>query len=242
MKKVLAVIPSRYDASRFPGKPLALINGREMILRVIDRAVTCKKVNDVLVATDDERIIRAVENAGFKAVMTQKTHVSGTDRIAEAAQNSDAGIIVNIQGDEPLLDPPSVDRAIEVVQSDESLDVSTLATPIKDLAAFNNPNVVKVVFDDAMNALYFSRAPIPHNRDGSPSQAMFKHLGLYVYRREFLIKFSRMKPSILEKTEMLEQLRILQNGVKIRVVLTEKDGVGVDTQDDLKRAEALLNE
>jgi 3-deoxy-manno-octulosonate cytidylyltransferase (CMP-KDO synthetase) len=241
MNKVLAVIPSRYDATRFPGKPLALIKGKEMILRVVERALSCGKVDDVLVATDDERILKVVEKAGFKGVMTMKTHASGTDRIAEASKNSDAGIIVNVQGDEPLLDPPSVDAAIDAVLSDGSLDVSTLATPITDEAVFANPNVVKVVFDNFMNAMYFSRAPIPYNRDGSPSRQMFKHLGLYVYRREFLINFSRMRQSVLEKTEMLEQLRILQNGTKIRVVLTEKDGVGVDTPDDLKRAEALLN-
>ncbi len=241
MSRVLAVIPSRHDATRFPGKPLALINGREMILRVAERAARCKKIDDVLVAADDERILRVVENGGFKGVMTSRSHASGTDRVAEAARNSDAEIVVNIQGDEPLMDPPSVDRAIEALLSDATLEASTLATPISDLAAFNDPNVVKVVFDDFHNALYFSRAPIPHNRDGRPSPPMYKHLGLYVYRREFLIKFSRMKPGVLEKTEMLEQLRILQHGVKIRVVPTDKDSVGVDTPDDLKRAEAMLN-
>ncbi len=241
MSRVLAVIPSRHDATRFPGKPLALINGREMILRVAERAARCKKVDDVLVAADDERILRVVRNGGFKGVMTSGAHASGTDRVAEAAGNSDAEIVVNMQGDEPLMDPPSVDRAIDALLSDAALQVSTLATPIGDLVAFNDPNVVKVVFDDFHNALYFSRAPIPHNRDGRPSPPMFKHLGLYVYRREFLIKFSRMKPGVLEKTEMLEQLRILQNGVKIRVVPTDKDSVGVDTPDDLKRAEAMLN-
>lgn len=241
MSRVLAVIPSRHDATRFPGKPLALINGREMILRVAERAAQCKKVDDVLVAADDERILRVVRNGGFKGVMTSAAHASGTDRVAEAAGNGDAEIVVNIQGDEPLMDPPSVDLAIEALLSDPTLNVSTLATPIGDLAAFNDPNVVKVVFDDFNDALYFSRAPIPHNRDGRPSPPMFKHLGLYVYRREFLIRFSRMKPGILEKTEMLEQLRILQNGVKIRVVPTDKDSVGVDTPDDLKRAEAMLD-
>jgi 3-deoxy-manno-octulosonate cytidylyltransferase (CMP-KDO synthetase) len=241
MKKVLAVIPARYESSRFPGKPLALIKGKEMILRVAERAAKCKKVDEFIVATDDERIRAVVEKSGFKAVITAKTHASGTDRIAEAAKGSNAEIIVNIQGDEPMMDTPSIDRAIDALLVDDSLNVATLAVPLKNMATFGDPNVVKVVFDYFGNAMYFSRAPIPHNRDGGSQHEIYKHLGLYVYRKNFLIKFSLMEQSSLEKTELLEQLRILQNGVKIRVVISEKDSMGVDTPEDLKKVEALID-
>ncbi|MBI3795271.1 MAG: 3-deoxy-manno-octulosonate cytidylyltransferase [Nitrospinae bacterium] len=241
MSKVLAVIPSRYGATRFPGKPLALINGREMILRVLDNAAKCKLIDDMLVATDDERILNVVTKAGFKAVMTKPDHASGTDRIAEAVTNRDEEILVNIQGDEPTIDPASVDKAVQALLSDDALNVSTLATPIKDMETYRNPNAVKVVFDKRGDALYFSRSPIPYSRDGSPPKEMFKHLGLYVYRRKFLVEFSGMEQGTLEKTEMLEQLRILQNGVKIRVVVTAKDCVGIDSPEDLKKAEAIIN-
>ncbi len=239
--RVLAIIPARYASTRFPGKPLALLNGKEIILHVAARARQCKTVDDAVVATDDQRIFDVVVKCGFKAVMTRADHVCGTDRIAEAAGKSDAEIIVNIQGDEPMIDTPSVDRAVQALLDDPALDVATLAVPITRDEEFENPNAVKVVMDNRGNALYFSRAPIPYNRGKAENYPRHKHLGLYVYRKAFLIKFSRMEPGILEQTEQLEQLRILQNGVNIRVIVTGQDSIGIDTPEDLKRAEALAH-
>ena len=241
MNNVLAVIPARYESTRFPGKPLALLKGRAIILHVAARARKCRRVDDVIVATDDERIRAVVETAGYRAVMTAKNHACGTDRITEAVANTDARIIVNIQGDEPMIDPPSVDRAVEALLNDPALNVATLAVPITDIEEFHNPNTVKTVMDNNGMALYFSRSPIPYRRGAMEKFPLFKHLGLYVYRREFLLQFSRMEQGILEMTEQLEQLRILQNGIGIKVVITDKDSIGIDTPEDLKRAEALLD-
>ncbi len=239
MSRVLAVIPARYASTRFPGKPLALLKGKEIILHVAARAAQCKTVDAALVATDDQRIYDVVTKAGFQAVMTRADHVCGTDRIAEAAAGSDAEIIVNIQGDEPLIDTGSVDRAVQALLDDATLNVATLAVPIATEEEFQNPNAVKVVMDNKGNALYFSRSPIPYNRGKLENFPMHKHLGLYVYRRSFLLEFSGMEPGILEQTEQLEQLRILQNGERIRVIVTGRDSIGIDTPEDLKRAEAL---
>lgn len=241
MSRVLAVIPSRYASTRFPGKPLALLKGTPMIVHVARRARRCKTVDAAIVATDDKRIYDCVTAAGFEAVMTSADHPSGTDRIAEAARAREEGIIVNIQGDEPMIDTESVDRAVGALLADPSLNVATLATPIRSAEEFGDPNAVKVVMDNAGRALYFSRSPIPHNRGKLAAPPMYKHLGLYVYTRAFLIKFASMEPSPLERTEQLEQLRILQNGERIQVVVTERDSVGIDTPADLARAEGLLD-
>ncbi len=240
-QRVLAVIPARYASTRFPGKPLALLKGKEIILHVAARARQCKTVDDAVVATDDQRIFDVVVKGGFKAVMTRPDHVCGTDRIAEVAAGSDADIIVNIQGDEPMIDTVSVDRAVQALLDDSALNVATLAVPITHDDEFNNPNAVKVVMDYRGNALYFSRAPIPYNRGKLEKISRHKHLGLYVYRRAFLLKFSLMEPGILEQAEQLEQLRILQNGVNIRVIVTGKDSIGIDTPEDLERAEGLTH-
>ncbi len=240
-QRVLAVIPARYASTRFPGKPLALLKGKEIILHVAARASQCKTVDDAVVATDDQRIFDVVAKAGFKAVMTRPDHVCGTDRIAEVAAASDADIIVNIQGDEPMIDTVSVDRAVRALLDDPALNVATLAVPITHDDEFNNPNAVKVVMDNRGNALYFSRAPIPCNRGKPGNFPRHKHLGLYVYRKAFLLKFSLMEPGTLEQAEQLEQLRILQNGVNIRVIVTGKDSIGIDTPEDLERAEALAH-
>lgn len=239
--RVLAIIPARYASTRFPGKALALLKGKEVILHVAARAQLCKTVDEAVVATDDRRIFDVVVNGGFKAVMTRPDHVCGTDRIAEAAEKSDAGIIVNIQGDEPMIDTVSVDRAVQALLDDPALDVATLAVPITHDVEFEDPNAVKVVMDNRGNALYFSRSPIPYNRGKLADPPRHKHLGLYVYRKAFLLKFSRMEPGTLEQAEQLEQLRILQNGVNIRVIVTGKDSIGIDTPEDLKRAEALAH-
>ena len=240
MVDVAAVIPARYGSTRLEGKVLADLRGKPVIVRVIEQARRCRRVDGVVVATDDERVLRAVKDAGCDAVMTSPDHKSGTDRIAEVAAGLDADIIVNIQGDEPMIDPESVDNAVKALLDDPSLNVSTLAVPISDPEEIKNPNVVKVVTDNRGMALYFSRAPIPFDRDGKNGGAL-KHLGLYVYRRSFLLKYAAFEPTELEMRERLEQLRILQNGFGIKVVAANRDSTGIDTPDDLKRAEALFD-
>ncbi|MFQ5431150.1 MAG: 3-deoxy-manno-octulosonate cytidylyltransferase [Nitrospinota bacterium] len=237
----LAVIPARYGSTRFEGKALAPLNGKPVILHVVEQANRCALVDNVLVATDDERILKAVESAGCRALMTSPAHPSGTDRVAEAAMQSDAEIIVNIQGDEPMIDPDSVDSAVKALSDDPTLNVSTLGLPISDPAEIEDPNVVKVVTDGNGMALYFSRAAIPYNRAGKKQPPVMKHLGLYVYRRAFLLEYAALKPTELEMTERLEQLRILEHGFGIKVVAANRDSIGIDTPEDLKKAEALLN-
>ena len=239
--KVLAVIPARYGSTRFDGKALAPLKGKAVILHVVEQAKKCALVDDVLVATDDERILKVVESAGFRAVMTSPDHASGTDRVAEAAIQSDAQIIVNIQGDEPMIDPGSVDAAVKALLDDPALNVSTLGLPINDPAEIEDPNVVKVVTGGNGMALYFSRAVIPYHRAGGKQPSVMKHLGLYVYRRAFLLEYAVLKPTELEMTERLEQLRILEHGFGIKVVTARRDSIGIDTEEDLKKAEALLD-
>lgn len=239
--RVLAVIPARYGSSRFEGKALAPLNGKPVILHVVEQANKCALIDTVLVATDDERILKAVESAGYRALMTSPAHLSGTDRVAEAAKQSDAEIIVNIQGDEPMIDPESIDSAVKALLDDSTLNMSTLGLPVSDPAEIENPNVVKVVTDGKGMALYFSRAPIPYNRAGAERPPVMKHLGLYVYRREFLLEYADLKPTELEMTERLEQLRVLEHGFGIKVVTANRDSIGIDTPEDLKKAEALLN-
>jgi len=196
----------------------------------------------VVVATDDERIVGAVERFGGEAVMTDPHHPSGTDRVAEAARLIGAGIVVNLQGDEPLIDPRVVGAAIEPLLADPSLDMASLYTRIHDARDWRDPNVVKVVCAQNGDALYFSRAPIPHPREGGEPAILplFKHLGLYVYRNDFLQHLSRLSPSPLEQVERLEQLRVLEAGYRIRMVETADDSIGVDTQSDLDRVRALV--
>ena len=239
--RVLAVIPARYGSTRFEGKALAELNGKPVILHVVEQANKCALVDDVLVATDDERILKVVESAGFRALMTGADHLSGTDRVAEAAKKSDAQIIVNVQGDEPMIDPDSIDSAVKELIDDPALNVSTLGLPITDPVEIKNPNVVKVVTDKSGMALYFSRSAIPHSAGGGKRPGVMKHLGLYVYRRSFLLEYAVLKPTELEMTERLEQLRILEHGFGIKVVTANRDSIGIDTEEDLKKAEALLN-
>ncbi len=241
MARVLAVIPARYDSKRFKGKLLVPLKGKPVIVRVLEQARKCRLIDEIVVATDDERILAEVEKAGGSAVMTSVEHASGTDRIAEVAEKSSADIIVNIQGDEPLIYPADVDSAVKALLEDNSLDVSTLALPITSREEFENPNVVKVVTDKNGMALYFSRAPIPYSREGGNRPTMMKHLGLYVFRRSFLLQYAVLEPTELEMTEKLEQLRILQNGFGIKVVIAGRDSVGIDTPEDISRAEALLD-
>lgn len=245
--KITAVIPARYASTRFPGKALAELGGKPMIQHVYERTAQAKLVSRVIVATDDSRIADAVNMIGGEAIMTSTSHETGTDRLAEVAQGLDADIIVNVQGDEPLICPTMIDQAIEPFLSDSSILMGTLKSRIKCLHDFLSPNVVKVVTDNVGNALYFSRSPLPFFRDkwkdlkdesfASGKLLCYKHVGLYVYRRDFLLRFAAMSPTFLEVSEKLEQLRAIENGIRIRVVETEFESIGVDTPDDLVKAQ-----
>lgn len=245
--KITAVIPARFASTRFPGKALAEIGGKPMIQHVYERTSQAKLVSRVIVATDDQRIADAVRMIGGEAIMTSGSHETGTDRLAEVAHGLDADIIVNVQGDEPLIYPDMIDQAIQPFLEDSELQMGTLKTRIKCLHDFLSPNVVKVVTDNLGNALYFSRSPLPFFRDKwkdlkdesfcCGKLLCYKHVGLYVYRRDFLLKFASMPPTFLEISEKLEQLRAVENGVRIRVIETEFESIGVDTPDDLAKAQ-----
>ena len=241
--KITAIIPARYGSTRFEGKALADIAGKPMIQHVYERTLRASLVNDVVVATDDERIFSVVKGFGGRVEMTLKSHETGTDRLAEVAARCDSEIIVNVQGDEPLIEPTMIDEAIEPLLADSAAVMSTLKSRIKTLHDFLSPNVVKVVTDWEGYALYFSRSPLPNFRDkwndlkdekfSSGKLLCYKHVGLYVYRREFLLQYSQMSPTYLELAEKLEQLRVLENGYRIKVVETSYDSIGVDTPADL---------
>jgi 3-deoxy-manno-octulosonate cytidylyltransferase (CMP-KDO synthetase) len=245
--KVIGVIPSRYGAQRFPGKPLALIAGVPMIVRVIRQAKKAKRLSEVWVATDDRRIASAVEKAGATAVMTPSSLKSGTDRIAYAVRDQKADIIVNIQGDEPVMAPAAIDAAVEVLQKDPKVLMSTVVIPLADRKEWLDPNVVKAVLGSKGNVLYFSRAPIPYPRDGSMGLAArggmplaYKHMGLYGYRPAWLHLMATLKPTPLELTEKLEQLRAMENGVVIRAAVRKVESIAVDVPADVKKVEKFL--
>ena len=240
--EIVIVIPARYGSARLPGKPLVPLAGTAMIQRVYERAKLSKRANRVIVATDDDRIVKAVEGFGGEARMTRSEHRTGTERVAEVAAHTDGQVFVNVQGDEPLLDPDSVDAAINALLEEPAASVATVATPIKLPADIMDPNVVKTVLDFDENALYFSRAPIPWVRDtGGKVQARhLKHLGLYVFQRDALLEYPTLPQGTLEKIEQLEQLRWLENGWKIRVAEVEHDSVSVDIPEDVARVEKLL--
>lgn len=244
LAKVVVVIPARYGSTRLPGKPLVLLAGKPMIQRVYERAKLAKQVNQVIVATDDERIVKAVEAFGGEARMTRADHRTGTERVAEVAAHVDGDIFVNVQGDEPLLDPGAVDVATSSLLEEPVASISTVATPIKTPGDVMDPNVVKTVLDFDGNALYFSRAPIPWVRDtGSKTLVRhLKHLGLYVFQREALLEYATLPQGELERIEQLEQLRWLENGWKIRVAEVEHDAISVDVPDDIARVENLLHQ
>jgi 3-deoxy-manno-octulosonate cytidylyltransferase (CMP-KDO synthetase) len=237
----VVVIPARYGSTRLPGKPLADLGGRPLIEHVWRRALEAKLPSRVLVATDDERI-RAALPPETEVVMTRADHPSGSDRIAEVAAGLDCGILVNVQGDLPLLDPSLVDDLIAMLRADPALGLATVAVPIETAEEFANPSVVKVVTDRSGRALYFSRSPIPHDRSDAtrPSGAM-RHVGIYAYRRDTLLAFAKMEPTPLERTECLEQLRALENGIVIGVVRrAEGVPIEVDTPEDLAAVRIVL--
>jgi 3-deoxy-manno-octulosonate cytidylyltransferase (CMP-KDO synthetase) len=235
------IIPARYASSRFPGKPLADLAGRPMVVHVCERA-RASGARGVVVATDDERISRAVAQAGYRALMTRADHASGTDRVAEAATAlglANDAIVVNVQGDEPLIDPSLIKHVATALERNSAASMSTAAHPIHDQASLANPNVVKVVLDAAGYALYFSRSQIPFPRE--PGGVWYRHAGIYAYRTGFLKEFSSMKPSPLEQTEALEQLRVLWHGFRIAVAVSETASPpGVDTLQDLDAVRKMI--
>ncbi|MCY7362133.1 MAG: 3-deoxy-manno-octulosonate cytidylyltransferase [Ignavibacteria bacterium] len=239
--KIAGIIPARYASTRLPGKPLTLINGKPMIQRVYEQSLKSKYLEKVIVATDDRRIFDCVKSFGGNVVMTSVKHQSGTDRIYEAVKNLKCDIVVNIQGDEPFINPKNIDKAILPLLIDKEINVSTLAIKIKSTADLLDVNKVKVIVDNNNYAIYFSRNCLPYDMKNNPADNRFigmnkyyKHIGLYVYRKSYLIKFSKMEKSYLEKMEKLEQLRILENGDKIKVVITNIDSVSIDTKEDLE--------
>ena len=255
-QKIFAIIPARFSSTRLEGKLLLPLNGKPLILHTLSQAGKARNIDEVIVATDDERILKIVEESGNRAIMTSSSHQSGSDRIAEVAENlPENSIIVNVQGDEPAIPPSTIEKAVEAILEDETADISTTCEKIEDYKDILSPDVVKVVADQNGYALYFSRSPVPFPREevkkyGTLENALQiepdlislfrKHTGLYVYRREFLLKFTKLKQGKLEKTEMLEQLRALENGAKIKVIEVAESSIGVDTQEDFERVREIL--
>ncbi len=235
-KTILGVIPARFDSTRLPGKVLRPICGRPMLHHVFARASRCGLLDDLVVATDSKAVYEYCVENQMKVRMTSSRHASGTDRIHEVMQALPADIYVNIQGDEPMIRPEHLEALVQPFLRDASIHVSTLKTPIGTAEA-HNPNCVKIVTDAEGRALYFSRAPIPYNRDQAPETRYFKHLGLYAYTRSALDRFHQLPPSPLEQIEKLEQLRFMENGISIHVAETPYDTIGVDTEEDLARVE-----
>jgi 3-deoxy-manno-octulosonate cytidylyltransferase (CMP-KDO synthetase) len=232
--KAIGIIPARFASTRLPGKALIEIAGRPMIEHVYRRAAAATSLSGVWVATDDERIMTAVRSFGGQAVMTRADHPSGTDRLAEAVQGLDADVVVNIQGDEPMLDPAEIDAVVAPFTGNPELMMSTACVRIRHAPDVDDPAAVKVVTDRNGFALYFSRLPIPFYRSG-PRGGHYKHLGLYAYRKEFLAVYASLPRTPLEQAEGLEQLRVLEHGHRIKVVEVEHDAIGVDTPEDLER-------
>ena len=242
--QVLVVIPARHASVRFPGKPLASIAGRPMIQHVVERARQAVTATRVVIATDDDRIVQAAKAFGGEAILTRGDHRTGTDRVAEVAAHTQADIYVNVQGDEPLVDPGTIDALANAMLEDDQIAIATPITAIVHKNDIVDPNVVKAVLDFDGNALYFSRAPIPWVRDtGAHVMARhWKHIGIYAFRRAALLEFPTLPPGDLEHIEQLEQLRWLENGFRIRAVETEYDAVSVDVPADIERVEKILRE
>ncbi len=257
LQNVIAIVPARYASTRLPGKMLLELAGKPLIVHTADRAREAGYVSRVIVATDDERIVKAVERAGHEAVMTSAEHLSGSDRVAEVAQSLlDGSIIVNVQGDEPVISPATIDQAVRALINDPSAEMSTTFEEIESIEDLLNPNIVKIAVGENGNAVYFSRSPLPFPRVSAERhggdlvsalrhepellKSFHKHTGLYVYRREFLLEFTKLQPTHLERSEMLEQLRALENGARIKAVESTSRSIGVDTDADLKLVRALL--
>lgn len=241
--KTAVVIPARYASSRFPGKPLFLIKNKPLILHVVSKVITCKNVDCVVVATDDKRIFDVVKNAGYNVYMTPKNLKSGTDRVAYVAEKhlKNFDVFINVQGDEPLIDKKLVEKMVEEFKQDKKVEYLTIAYKMKTGDDINNPNTVKVIFDKNMDAIYFSRFPIPYLRDNTKVKPnYYKHIGVYGYRRNFVISFAKTKQTDLEKTESLEQLRAIENGKKIKIIISGKDLQDVNVFEDIAKVEDKL--
>lgn len=251
MHKAVAIIPARFYSTRFPGKSLAVLKGKPLIQHVHEQVAFANFINAIFVATDDKRIFDIVTSFGGKAVMTSTKHTCGTDRVAEAAKDIDCDIIVNVQGDEPFIKPEMVDDVVKLLVDDQRASISTLAKRTADVKEILSPNIVKVIMDNEGFAMYFSRSPIPYYRDewkglGSITfttshLAVFKHIGIYGFRKDVLMNFSRIGQGKLEMIERLEQLRALASGIKIKVKETPYDTFGIDTIEDLRKAEEWLS-
>ncbi|MBN1917527.1 MAG: 3-deoxy-manno-octulosonate cytidylyltransferase [Verrucomicrobia bacterium] len=243
MARIIGIIPARYAATRLPGKMLLDIAGKPLIMHTYERARAAKLLDRVLVATDDTRILEAVTAAGGEAVMTAGAHRCGSDRVAEAAKAMDCDIVVNVQGDEITIEPALIDTTVHLLLDNAEADVGTIACPITTVAEYADRDVVKVIFDEAGRALYFSRAPIPHSKHGAftAQTAAYRHIGIYSFRRDALMRFAAFGPSPLELAEDLEQLRALEHGARIAVALaTEHSKLKIDTLDELEKARAVL--
>jgi 3-deoxy-manno-octulosonate cytidylyltransferase (CMP-KDO synthetase) len=229
------IIPARYTSERLPGKVLLSETGKYLIQYVWEQAHQAKRPSRVIIAADDERVVKAVKSFGGEVVLTSSEHSTGTDRVAEVARNLDAEIIVNLQGDEPEIEPASIDLLIDTLSNSPDVNIATLAARLHDYSILENPNVVKVVKDLSDNALYFSRSEIPYERSYvEGGDYFFAHIGIYAYRRDFLLQLVEWEPTLLEKVEKLEQLRILERGHKVRVVVIDRFHRGVDTPEDYK--------
>jgi len=241
--RVVGVIPARYASTRLPGKPLVDIMGKPMIQHVYENAARSKTLEQLIVATDDERIMAVVAGFGGRAVLTSRDHNTGTDRVAEVVRGLDVEVVVNIQGDEPFVRPGMIDEVVQPLLDDPELPMCTSMHEITDTADFDNPNVVKVVIDLAGNALYFSRSLVPYPRKSEGHRA-FEHIGMYAYRKDFLLKYAGLPQTPLEKLESLEQLRVIEHGYRLRVVETRQDYIplSVDTPEDLERARAMARQ
>ena len=236
--KVIGVIPARFNSTRFPGKVLANLRGKPIIQHVYERAKKAKRLDEILIATDDERVFKVAEKFGAKVVMTSKEHLTGTDRVSEAVKKLKAEIVINIQADAPLINPLMIDKVAEVLLDDSNLIMATLMKRIEKKGELCNPNIVKVVTDNQGFALYFSRSPIPYAKNNFIS---YKHIGAYGYRRKFLLIFVQLSRSPLEKIENLEQLRALENGYKIKMIETDDDMIEIDTEEDLIMAKKFIS-
>jgi len=241
---VIGIIPARYSSTRFEGKVLADIAGKPMIQHVWERAKKALLLEDLIIACDDERVLQAAEDFGAKAVMTAKAHACGTDRLCEVINPLDVKIVINIQGDEPLIHPTMIDGVARALLDDSSVSMATIMKNIEDERVINDPNVVKVVIDKNNFALYFSRSPVPFHARGSEIKlpVYFKHIGLYGYTKDFLFIYKNLPVSYLEKVERLEQLRVMEEGFAIKVIETKYDTIGVDTPEDLEKVKLCLRE
>jgi len=246
--KIVAVIPARWQSTRLKGKVLADINGKPMVRHVWERVKQAHEVDDVIVAVDKDKVFKAVESFGGKAVYTSPEQPSGTDRIAEAVNEIDADVVINVQSDEPMVHPMMIDELARVFEYEKDVDMATIIKRIHTKEEINDPNVVKVVVDRKGFALYFSRSPIPHIRDKSTgavtvediSGRYFKHIGIYAYTKDFLYTYTNLPKSVLEEEEKLEQLRVLEHGYRIKTVETRYDSIGVDTSEDLEKVRDLM--